>query len=121
MTRAWEDKLLGLHRGLHKALTAPTKLCSCSLLRSHTVRAVVHASCTCASGKLKRMAPLTVLCLFHSERTASLRVWPDGGYRCHGCGRRGWVDDNDELRALYDRAVTEYRERCGQLRLRGVS
>lgn len=31
-------------------------------------------------------------CCFHSEKTASLRIYPDG-YKCYGCGQAGSVID----------------------------
>jgi CHC2 zinc finger len=30
-----------------------------------------------------------ILCIFHYERTASLRLTQDGRYRCYGCGNEG--------------------------------
>ncbi len=28
-------------------------------------------------------------CVFHKEKTPSLRFWPGSGYCCHGCRKRG--------------------------------
>ena len=30
-----------------------------------------------------------ICCPFHSERTPSLKLFPDGGWRCFGCGKGG--------------------------------
>lgn len=32
---------------------------------------------------------IDMLCLFHTERTASFRMWPEGGCYCHGCQFKG--------------------------------
>jgi hypothetical protein len=61
------------------------------------------------------------LCVFHVERTPSLRIWPDGSYYCHGCSARGDARDHWQLRGIYEReVVTKDREQEGQLRLPGV-
>jgi len=43
----------------------------------------------------------TVLCIFHKEKTPSLRIWPDGGFFCHGCHQGGAIDRHPELLQLY--------------------
>lgn len=34
-----------------------------------------------------------ICCPFHSEKTASLKLFPDGGWKCFGCGAGGSVID----------------------------
>jgi DNA primase len=60
------------------------------------------------------------LCVFHQERTPSLRIWPSGSFRCYGCGKHGHSRDEPLLRGPFDRKVNEARETAGQLRLPGV-
>lgn len=42
-----------------------------------------------------------ILCPFHKERTPSLRVWPNGGFFCHGCHYGGWIKHHPQLAARY--------------------
>ena len=63
---------------------------------------------------------IMTLCVFHVERTPSLRIWPDGQYYCHGCNARGHARDHWQLRGLYEREDTKTLEELGQLRLPGV-
>lgn len=32
---------------------------------------------------------ITILCPFHSEKTGSFNIYPDGSYHCYGCGEHG--------------------------------
>lgn len=41
-------------------------------------------------------------CIFHDDENPSLRIWPDGGFRCMACGKIGWVKDHIELRRIYE-------------------
>jgi len=63
---------------------------------------------------------IMTLCVFHQERTPSLRIWPDGNYLCHGCGKSGRARDHHQLLGLVDRQLVKTREDLGQLRLPGV-
>jgi len=36
-----------------------------------------------------------ISCPFHSEKTASLKIFKDGGWKCFGCGRGNSVIDFD--------------------------
>ena len=47
---------------------------------------------------------LMALCVFHSERTASMRFWPNGSWHCFGCGNGG-----DKLRFLSEYFLPRYR------------
>lgn len=71
------------------------------------------------------MRPYRILCIFHTERTASLRILPSWRYKCYGCGRRGHVLDPDlddsDLRADWRRRRFAELETAGQLRLPLVS
>jgi hypothetical protein len=42
-----------------------------------------------------------VLCPFHNEKNPSLRIWPDGGFHCHGCGETGHLDQHPKLLTRY--------------------
>lgn len=39
------------------------------------------------------MKPFTILCIFHKEKTPSLRIWDNGNFFCHGCQEQGNVLD----------------------------
>lgn len=41
-----------------------------------------------------------ICCPFHSERTPSLKLYPDGGWHCFGCGKGG--SSIDFVMALFD-------------------
>jgi DNA primase len=74
--------------------------------------------------KVSESGAITILCVFHTERTPSLRIWTDGGFYCHGCGVRGHVNDYADLETLavmvWDRARRELLEAAGQLRIPGT-
>ena len=38
---------------------------------------------------IKRPGSFLVICVFHYEKTPSLRFWPSGNYHCFGCGNDG--------------------------------
>lgn len=38
-----------------------------------------------------------LLCAFHHERTPSLIVYADGGFRCYGCRKLGWLKDHPDI------------------------
>jgi hypothetical protein len=42
-----------------------------------------------------------LLCPFHREKTPSLCIWPDTGFYCHGCGRKGWLKDHPDIANKY--------------------
>lgn len=63
--------------------------------------------------------PLMILCIFHKEKTPSLRVLPNGQFRCYGCGEIGDVKDHPELRQAIDRHEVARLEAAGQLRFPG--
>lgn len=48
-----------------------------------------------------------ISCPFHVERTASLEMYPDGGYYCFGCGKRGRIS---ELPGNYSAPLETSRE-----------
>ena len=62
---------------------------------------------------------LLVLCIFHKEKTPSLRIWPSGRFRCHGCGERGKVKDHPQLFQVFERDKIRRLEEAGQLRFPG--
>lgn len=74
---------------------------------------------------LRPSGALDMLCLFHVERTPSLRVWPSGKWLCHGCRRSGDMDEllgtdsvlTYQLAQIAERERVEGLERAGQLRL----
>lgn len=47
---------------------------------------------------------IMILCVFHSEKTPSLRIWPDGAFFCHGCHTKGHVNDRSYLAKVYNQA-----------------
>lgn len=61
-----------------------------------------------------------ILCAFHTEETPSLRVWPDGGFKCYGCGAVGNLEGHPDLKAAVDRERVRRLEAAGQLRIPGV-
>ena len=67
--------------------------------------------------KVSASGAITLLCVFHEERTPSLRIWPDGGFRCFGCGVVGRVEDHPDLQMVFDRVRRDRLEAAGQLRL----
>ena len=70
--------------------------------------------------KVTRTGILMLPCVFHTEKTPSLRVWVSGRFYCHGCGERGHVDEHPELASIVSRVRMERLEFKGQLRLPGV-
>jgi len=70
--------------------------------------------------KVSTSGAITLLCIFHEERTPSLRIWPDGGFRCFGCGVHGKVEDHEHLAGVFHQVHAPEREVSGQLRLPGV-
>lgn len=58
-------------------------------------------------------------CIFHQDLSPSLTIWPNGGFKCHGCQKTGRVDDHPELRMIFDRVHFRWLEEAGQLRLPG--
>lgn len=68
---------------------------------------------------------LMVLCVFHKEKTPSLRIWPNGQFFCHGCQTSGHMRDYpDEFRAIQqgiERRRVELLEQAGQLRFPGFA
>lgn len=46
-----------------------------------------------------------ICCPFHREKTPSLKFYPDGGWKCFGCGKGG--SSIDLMAALYDLAPLE--------------
>lgn len=69
------------------------------------------------------MKPVMLLCIFHREKTPSLRIWPSGHFRCYGCGEAGHVMDHAELaeysRVPCARELAAHLEAMGQTRLPG--
>jgi len=55
---------------------------------------------------------ITMLCPFHSERTPSCIIYPDGGYKCFGCGRHGRnpIDFLMHTGLTFSEAINELRE-----------
>ena len=51
------------------------------LLRSVTIHKLLNID-----NKGRRVS---LKCPFHSERTGSFVLYPDGGYHCYGCGKHG--------------------------------
>ncbi len=62
---------------------------------------------------------IDVTCIFHDEKTPSLRIWRDGSFWCHGCHTGGNVKDHPPLRLLFDQVHFRRLEEAGQLRLPG--
>lgn len=60
---------------------------------------------------------IIMLCIDHKEKTPSLRIWPDGGFFCHGCSFFGWVSEYEELAQVYNAVRGRMAEAQGQLRL----
>jgi DNA primase len=59
-----------------------------------------------------------ILCVFHTERTPSLRIKPNGLFTCYGCGQHGHVRDHPELKRFVAQSFNqEFLESEGQLRL----
>lgn len=52
-----------------------------------------------------------IRCPFHSDRTASLAIYPDGGFHCFGCGAHGKnsVDFVMRLGSTFPEAITELK------------
>ena len=46
---------------------------------------------------------IMALCIFHDDENPSLRIWPDGGFRCMACGKIGWVKNHSELYGIFER------------------
>jgi hypothetical protein len=42
-------------------------------------------------------------CIFHNDKHPSLRIWPDGGFRCMTCGKIGWVKNHPKLLDVFNR------------------
>lgn len=69
------------------------------------------------------MKPYDISCTFHLEITPSLRIWSNGNYKCHGCGRQGNIEDDnsigdlDVIIAIHLKNITKYKEDQGQLKL----
>jgi len=53
-----------------------------------------------------------IVCPFHAERTASLVIFPSGGYKCFGCGSgsRSSIDFIMALGATFPEAIEELRK-----------
>lgn len=63
--------------------------------------------------QLRRSGPnFVALCPFHSEKTASFTVFPDGGWKCFGCGAAG-RDCIDLIRQLDGLDFVEALRRMG--------
>jgi len=54
-----------------------------------------------------------LFCIFHEEKTPSLRVWADGGWRCFSCGAFGQLKDHDKIREKYKALQQAWRTRYG--------
>ncbi len=67
------------------------------------------------------MKPYQRLCIFHKEKTPSLRIWPTGRYFCYGCKERGHVEEHRDLFQEFERRLVAELERLGQLLLPGVT
>lgn len=51
-----------------------------------------------------------IVCPFHAERTASLVIFPAGGYKCYGCGAHGnTVDFVTNLGASFEEAINDLK------------
>lgn len=64
-----------------------------------------------------------MLCIFHREKTPSLRIWRDGRFICYGCQEQGFVQGHPELMAVFNevhRIPPKQLEEAGQLRLPGI-
>lgn len=68
---------------------------------------------------IRQSATIDTTCVFHLDKTPSLRIWPNGRFRCYGCREHGHVKDHPELRLLFDQAHFRLLEAAGQLRLPG--
>ncbi len=67
---------------------------------------------------------IDVTCIFHDEKTPSLRIWKDGKFWCHGCQMGGHVADYPELQRLFHQVHPKpdeaaQLEAAGQLRFPG--
>ncbi len=52
-----------------------------------------------------------IVCPFHSERTASCVLFPNGGYKCFGCGKHGnTIDFVIELGGTFEEALEELKK-----------
>lgn len=63
---------------------------------------------------------IDVTCIFHNEKTPSLRIWGNGRFRCHGCQEEGVISEHPELQQLFNQVQFRRLEEAGQLRLPGV-
>ncbi len=51
-----------------------------------------------------------IRCPFHSDRTASMAVYPNNGYHCFGCGAHG-VNAIDFVMKLYENEEPDEKKR----------
>ncbi len=95
-------------------------------MRTATRRTWNGTSRTDLAGDIKRLVPMTeaaefygftpnrggyIQCPFHSEKTGSLKIYPeDGGWHCFGCGEGGSVIDF--VMKLFD---LDFRQACLRL------
>jgi len=61
-------------------------------------------------GDTRVNSKVKIRCPFHAERTASLVLFPTGGYKCFGCGAHGnSVDFLTKVGATFEEAVNELK------------
>lgn len=63
------------------------------------------------------MKPFNILCIFHKENNPSLRIWNNGNYFCHGCGNKGNVENQNELKNIFDNKIYSFLEQNRQIKL----
>ncbi len=72
-----------------------------------------------------------MLCVFHQEKTPSLRIWSSGRFKCYGCGESGHVHSHPRLTKtvvqihphlapITEKVRMELLEAKGQLRIPGA-
>lgn len=61
-------------------------------------------------GNPKVNRKVKILCPFHAEHTASMVIFPTGGYKCYGCPAHGnSIDFLTNLGASFDEAINDLK------------
>lgn len=68
---------------------------------------------------MDRSNNIMVLCVFHEEKTPSLRIWSTGHFHCFGCRTSGDVREHPALFQVFEQKRVERLEAAGQLRFPG--
>lgn len=79
-------------------------------------------NCWCTNFVMQQMpksGAIMICCVFHKEKTPSLRIWASGHFKCYGCGTAGRVEEHAEVQQVFERSRAALLETEGQLRLPG--